>query len=345
MTTTTPAAARRQPGLDISYAPGKPPLARAPEIADTAAAAAWVEANRESIAGVLSESGSLLVRGLPVRSVEAFAAIRDAVLARRASYAEQATPRSAYGSDVYSATDLPPAQEIRLHNENSYTLRFPGMLVFGCLVAPEQGGATVVGDVRQVLGAIPPELSARFRETGWLLARSYGSFLNMSWARAFGTSQRSEVSAYCQENLIGCEWQDGDQLRTVQRRAAIVRHPVTGAEVWFNHVAFWNQWSLDDQTREVLIDTYGGDGLPFDTFYGDGSAIAPEEIAALNDAYASATVKEPWRPGDVLIVDNILTAHGREPFRGERKILVAMGEPVDLADCHPTVAPAAERTW
>jgi hypothetical protein len=31
--------------------------------------------------------------------------------------------------------------------------------------------------------------------------------------------------------------------------------------------------------------------------------------------------------GDILMVDNMLVAHGREPFSGPRKILVAMAEP------------------
>ena len=52
------------------------------------------------------------------------------------------------------------------------------------------------------------------------------------------------------------------------------------------------------------------------------------------------TVRETWHVGDLLMVDNILNAHGREAFSGARKILVAMGDPVSLADCSPQTAPS-----
>lgn len=34
----------------------------------------------------------------------------------------------------------------------------------------------------------------------------------------------------------------------------------------------------------------------------------------------------PWQTGDVLMLDNMLTAHAREPFQGPRKVVVAMAE-------------------
>lgn len=339
---TNTASATPPSNLAVSREPGKPPVLHTSGMRDIAAAVAWLRASRAAIAAELLSSGCLLIRGLPVGSVEEFGAVRDVLIQQRANYTEKATPRSSYGVDVYSSTDLPPAQRIQLHNENSYTLKFPGTLIFGCLVAPEEGGATILGDMRRMLDDIPPELVTRFRNVGWLLARSYGEFLSVPWSRAFGASERGQVNDYCNAHLIGYEWHDEDQLRTVQRRSAIIRHPMTNAEVWFNHIAFWNQWSLDPEVRDVLVDTYGAGALPFNTCFGDSSVITRDEIAALNEAYARVTMRESWQPGDVLIVDNILVAHGREAFRGERKILVAMGDPVDLKDCHPTVQPSAE---
>jgi hypothetical protein len=91
--------------------------------------------------------------------------------------------------------------------------------------------------------------------------------------------------------------------------------------------------------------------LPFSTSFGDGEPISESDIGVIDEAYRQATVRESWKPGDVMLVDNILAAHGREPFRGSRKIAVAMGDPVELTDCHPTVPPmaglarAAGRRW
>lgn len=301
----------------------------------------WLAENQAPIRDALLEHGTLYMHRLPVESVNDFAQVRDALVRQLASYKEQATPRSHFGAEVYSSTDLPASQSIRPHNENSYTLTFPGVLVFGCLAAPETGGATPVTDVRSVLQQIPPALVKKFREKGWALIRNYGAHIGLSWTTAFATEDRRVVARYCKENLVAYEWCSDGHLRTVQRRSAVIRHPCSGEEVWFNHAAFWSEWSLDREVREVLREDLGAGNLPFNTALGDGEPISEEEIGLIDAAYRQATVRESWKPGDVMIVDNILAAHGRESFRGSRKIVVAMGEPVDLADCQPTAAPLA----
>ncbi|MEV4097974.1 TauD/TfdA family dioxygenase [Streptosporangium saharense] len=300
---------------------------------------AWLRENRDALRAGLDAHGALYLRGLPVKDVGDFAEVRDALVSELAGYVEKATPRSHFGRDVYSSTDLPPSQAIRPHNENSYALSFPGLLMFGCLVAPDQGGATPVTDVRRVLGDIPAPLADRFRTHGWSLTRNYGDHISLGWRTAFGTEDRDEVAAYCAANHIAHEWLEGDRLRTTQRRSATIRHPGTGEEVWFNHTVFWNEWALDPEVREVFLEDLGHDNLPFNTAYGDGEPISRQDVETIDEAYRRATVRETWRPGDVLIVDNILSAHAREAFRGNRKIVVAMGDPVSLDDCAPTVPP------
>ncbi|RBM11734.1 TauD/TfdA family dioxygenase [Streptomyces sp. PT12] len=136
-------------------------------------------------------------------------------------------------------------------------------------------------------------------------------------------------------------------LRTRQLRPGVIRHPSTGAEVWFNHLAFWNEWALDDRVREALLDEFGPDGLPFNSAFGDGEPLTREDLRTIQAAYEAATVREhatvreQWEVGDLLLVDNILAAHGRDAFRGERKIVVAMGNPVDIDACRPSTRPAA----
>lgn len=39
---------------------------------------------------------------------------------------------------------------------------------------------------------------------------------------------------------------------------------------------------------------------------------------------ADQTVLFKWQRGDILVLDNVLTAHGRRPFVGPREILLAM---------------------
>ncbi|EWC64291.1 SyrP-like protein [Actinokineospora spheciospongiae] len=326
--------------LDLSREPGKPPIATAPAVADLDEAARWVADALPAIRAELLRSGCLMLRGLPVTGNEAFAAIRDVLFPKLASYKEKATPRSDFGGGVFSSTDLPAVQPIRLHNENSYTLDFPGALLFGCLVAPEEGGATTVGDMRRVLALLPEDLRARCEEAGWLLVRNFSEMAGLPWQTSFATEDKAVAEAYCDEHTIGYEWLDEDSLRTTQRRSAIVSHPVTGERVWFNHMAFWNSWTLDPDIRDVLVETYGADGLPFATYLGDGAPLTEEEAATLNAAYDEVTMRETYQVGDLLLVDNILCAHGREAFSGARKIVVGMGDPVELSDCAPTAQPS-----
>ncbi len=321
--------------------PGRPALTRAPAGLGLAGACDWLREAEPGLRAALREHGTIFLRGLPVADTDDVAAVRDILIPRRTPYREKATPRSDFGNGVFSSTDLPPAQSIRMHNENSYTLTFPGLLLFACLVAPAEGGATPVADCRQVLKELPPRLVDRMKSSGWTLTRNYSDYVSLGWRTAFGTDDPEQVARYCTENQISWEWQPDGNLRTRQLRAGTISHPETGDEVWFNHLAFWSEWSLDQDVREALTEEFGPDGLPFNTGFGDGAPLTEQDVADLNAAYAAATVRETWQVGDVMLVDNVLAAHGRDPFRGDRRIAVAMGEPVDVRDCRPSVLPAA----
>ncbi|MEZ0109005.1 alpha-ketoglutarate-dependent taurine dioxygenase [Catenulispora sp. EB89] len=326
--------------IDCQVVAGRPATLQVPGITDIGGAGEWVRAALPGIRAALLEHGALYLRGLPIRSLQDFAAMRDELIPERTPYREKATPRTAFGHDVYSSTDLPPSQAIRMHNENSYTLTFPGLLLFGCLTAPAEGGATPVADCRRVLPAVPSPLAERMRKSGWRLNRSFSEYVSTSWQTAFATDDPADVAEYCDRNLIAHGWRDDGTLRTSQVRPGIIRHPVSGEQVWFNHQLFWNEWALDEEVREALVDEFGRDGLPFSTEFGDGSPLTREDLMEIQGAYDAATVRQPWNPGDLLLVDNILTAHGRDPFHGDRRIVVAMGEPVELTACRPTVPPA-----
>jgi alpha-ketoglutarate-dependent taurine dioxygenase len=224
-----------------------------------------------------------------------------------------------------------------MHHELSYTLEFPGLMLFACLIAPTDGGATPVADSPTILHALPTELVKRFERVGWLLVRNYNNDIGASVAEAFGTDDRRAIESYCRANAIAFEWQPDGALRTWQRRSAVVRHPLTGQRCWFNQIAFLNEWTIDPEVREYLMDIYGEDGLPFNTRFGNGDPIGAEVVQLINTVYEAHTARERWQAGDLMLADNIRTAHGRERFEGPREVLVAMADAVRLADCSPTI--------
>ena len=212
-------------------------------------------------------------------------------------------------------------------------------MLFACLRAPADGGATARRRRRAVLDALPAELVARFEREGWLLVRNYNDEIGASVAEAFGTDDRGAVEATAGPTRIDFAWQPDGGLRTRQRRCAVVRHPVTGGRCWFNQVAFLNEWTLDPDVRDFLVEVYGQEGLPFNTRFGNGDPIGEDVVELINEVYAADTVREAWQAGDLMLVDNLRTAHSREAFDGDRaRCSSAMGEPVRLADCAPTGA-------
>jgi hypothetical protein len=188
-----------------------------------------------------------------------------------------------------------------------------------------------------VLRALPRDLVERFERLGWLLVRNYNEDIGASVAEAFGTDDPGLVESYCRANAINFAWQPGGGLRTWQRRSAVVHHPLSGERCWFNQIAFLNEWTLDPEVREFLVDMYGEDGLPFTTRFGNGEPIGEDVVQLLNQVYEAHTAREPWQPGDLMLVDNVRTAHSREPFDGPREVLVGLADPVRLADCGPTI--------
>jgi len=313
--------------LDLDVRAGSPPILRAEAAGDSAG---WAAAHRDRLRTVVAEHGSVLVRGLGLRDAPEVAAVFSRLATGLMTEKEAFAPRHLHSDGVYSSTKWPANQPMCMHNELSYLLEPPGLMLFACLVAPADGGATGVADSTDVHEALPAELVARFEREGWLLTRTYNDEIGASFEEAFGTEDRAAVESYCRAHAIEVEWQPDGGLRTRQHRRAVVRHPVSGRACWFNQIAFLNEWTLAPEVREYLVDVYGADGLPFNTRFGNGDPIGEDVVQLLNEVYEAHTAREPWQAGDLMLVDNVRSAHSREAFTGAREVLVGMADEVHL---------------
>jgi hypothetical protein len=163
--------------------------------------------------------------------------------------------------------------------------------------------------------------------------RTYGGGVGRDWPAVFGTERREEVEAHCRSEGLTFGWLPDGRLRTSCVRPAIVRHPRTGELSWFNQAQHWHTSCLDPVTRASLMTTFPAHTLPRDCRFGDGTPIADDTMGHVLAAYRRLEVVPPWRPGDILLVDNVLTAHARNPYAGERRLLVAMGELTGFDAC------------
>jgi alpha-ketoglutarate-dependent taurine dioxygenase len=287
----------------------------------------WAKENREYVDKVLRENGGILFRGFKINSHAAFERFLPAVSTELLNYIEGSTPRSHLSDKVYTSTEFPASQFIMLHNELNYVTTWPQRIWFCCLTAALTGGETPIADVRRVYQRIDPRIIERFKEKGWMLVRNFGTGLSLPWQKSFRTSDKTELENYCKAAEVQYEWVDDNHLRTWQVRPAVARHPITREWVWFNHVAFWHLSSLAPAVRESMLEVFSERDVPYNVFYGDGTPIENSVIENITDAYNQETVAFLWQEGDVLMLDNMLVAHGRNPFSGPRKVIVAMSDP------------------
>ncbi|HYY42246.1 MAG TPA: TauD/TfdA family dioxygenase [Pyrinomonadaceae bacterium] len=288
---------------------------------------AWAAGNRAFIEAHLAEHGGLLFRNFNVAGAGEFEQFIEACAGEPLEYRERSSPRSPVGGNIYTSTDHPADQSIFLHNENSYQDAWPLKIFFYCATPAARGGETPIADVRRIYNRIDPQIRARFAERQWMYIRNFGDGFGLPWPAVFQTTDKQAVEAHCARHGISVEWKDGDRLRTRAVRPAIAKHPRTGELVWFNHATFFHVTTLEPNLRATLLREFGVEDVPTNTCYGDGTPIEPEVLEHLRAAYAQETVSFAWQQGDILLLDNMLVAHGRAPYEGARRILVGMAEP------------------
>jgi len=290
----------------------------------------WIAANRDFVNERLLQHGAVLFRNANLRDVPTFECFLKTLCGDLLEYRERSSPRNRVEGFIYTSTEYPANESIFLHNENSYQKTFPLKVAFFCVVAPERGGQTPLADVRRVYERIPVPVRQKFADRKVMYVRNFRDGLGLSWPTVFQTDNKAEVEEYCRRAGIEVEWRAGGGLRTRQVRPAIARHPRTGEMVWFNHATFFHVSTLPLSVRECLLRDFGEEDLPNNTYYGDGSPIEPATLDELRQIYAGETVAFEWRKGDLLLLENMLVAHGRSPFQGERKIVVGMAESYKL---------------
>ncbi len=289
--------------------------------------AAWLRANREMVSTRLAAHGGLLFRGFEIASPARFQECIEAVSGELLEYGYRSTPRSQVWGRVYTSTEYPADQRIPLHNEMAYARTWPMKLWFFCATPARSGGQTPIADSRKVTARITRETRRRFEERGVLYVRNYGHGVDLPWQEVFQTEDRTRVEELCRQAGLSFEWKEDGRLVTRQRCQATATHPVTGDEVWFNQAHLFHVSGLDEKVQASLSARFDDEELPRNAYYGDGSPLDASALEEVRDAYQRESVVFGWQEGDVLLVDNMLTAHGRTPFEGPRKVLVGMAEP------------------
>jgi alpha-ketoglutarate-dependent taurine dioxygenase len=272
----------------------------------------------------LTESRALVFRGFGVTEDE-LDPVMDLLLPNRLAYLHGNSPRTKVGRNVYTSTEYPGELTITMHGELSYAHAWPSRLLFYCALQPETGGATPVVDAALWLESLDPEVRAAFAEGVCYTQNLHdGAGLGKSWQQTFETEDRDEVERFLSETKATFHWQPDGTLRISQIRPATARHPVTGTEVWFSQADQWHPAGLGDETAAELALVLPPEELPQSVTFADGSEIPAGYVIQIRDRGLAGAVDVDWRTGDLMLIDNLLVAHGRRPFTGRRRVLVAM---------------------
>lgn len=291
--------------------------------------ASWAANHRRDLDRQLLQAGAVLLRGFGVDSAEAFHGVAAAIRPRLKQYVGGDSPRDSVGDRVYTSTEFPAEMEIGLHNELSYTSAWPECLFFCCLVEAQSGGETHIADGRRVFECMDRAVRQRFSDSGVVyrqhLRNADQPGTGKSWQETFGTDVADEVESICKDQGMRFSWTRRG-LRTTLHNPGVVSHPVTGEICWFNQADLWHA-SFDSVKAGELpapSDESPDELLGCHACYGDESEIPVADLHAVRAAYRESERLFQWQTGDVLMLDNVLAMHGRKPFQGKRRVLVAM---------------------
>lgn len=290
----------------------------------------WVRKNRTEFEEELLLHGGLLLRGFDIGTLDDFGRFVDSFDSAPLAYMFRSSPRHELDEkvkNVYNSTDYPKGESINLHNESSYSRSWGMKILFCCLQPAEQGGETPIADSRKILAAIDPGLVNKFKAKGVLYKRSLIKDIGMSWQEVFQTTDQKVVEKVCNQNDIRYNFISDAHLEIEWVKPAVYQHPVSKEATWFNHVYFFNKYARYEELGLAYTEKAPADLIHTDTLFGDGTAISLAEYLELKRAYNLHTVAFKYEKGDIIYLDNMLSAHGRNPYAGKRLVATAIIEP------------------
>jgi alpha-ketoglutarate-dependent taurine dioxygenase len=291
---------------------------------DLAATAAWVAARREELLTAAAKHGAVLFRGFPLTVPEDFDAFVAAFDLPNFPYDESLsnavrvnkTPR------VFTANEAPPSVTIFLHHEMAQTPVYPSRLFFFCEQPAEEGGATPLcrSDVLwERLAAVQPAFAQDCETKGLKYSNVMPSEndptsgMGRSWQSTLRATTREQAEARLASLGYSWQWQEGGNLRATTPVLPAVRQLPDGRKTFFNQlIAAFSGWkdARNDPSKAITF----GDGAPLDREAVNTAVQLGEELS----------FDVPWQRGDVALVDNFVTMHGRRTFRGTRKVLASL---------------------
>lgn len=291
----------------------------------------WFTENRPDIDALVHEVGGVLIRNTGINNDQDFTSfVQVAIKDKALDYVSGNSPRMKLGGGVYTSTEFAADREIPIHNEMSYAADWPGKIYFCSIIPAATGGETPLANSHNIYQDLPEHIRNAFeqKQVAYIRNLHSGNGIGASWMDTFETDSRDQVSAVLRQSGTEFAWKSDGALWMRQVRPAIINHPRWNKKIWFNQVDEFHPSSNGEELYEAMLDLYGGDSSQFPMYaqFGDGTEIPMEYLNTVRTVIRNNTVSFPWQKGDIMYLDNIMLGHGRMPFTGERRTLVAMSK-------------------
>jgi len=281
----------------------------------------WMEQHRAEVLNRVASQGWCVVRGLDLHDARSFRhCIARLGLPLVDDYGDLPMLPSDDGTTgVFNVTKYPAKNAILFHHEGSHTPTPPRHIFFQCTLPAQEDGETPMVDAAKMLAELPAEIRRDFETRGLLYRRSFVEGFDVTWQTFFRTDVREEVEARCAHDGVTVHWQSDGSLEIETPRSAVIRHPDSGREVFFNQVLLHHPACLEPAVRSGLKGLLKGRSLPRDVYFGDGGVIPDESIAEVLRAHLRVAACFKWQAGDVVVADNYATSHARRTYKGPRQ--------------------------
>lgn len=300
----------------------------------------WVRAQLGPLSALLIEHGGIVFRGFPLASSGEFSDLAGVLGVFEGDYAGGATPRAKVTGNVMEATRFAKEAKLPLHQEMAYLRDYPGRIAFFCKEVAEQGGETIIADMREFTSRLPADIRQTLERVGIMNVRNFGPPVpdtgeipsdhpdQRSWEFAFFTSDPKEVEAICAAKGMETLWNEDGALTVRSALPAFQRHPVTGDRLYraVIHIDGGTGLvaALPEARRKRVEEMLAKQAHRSGYYLGDGSPVPKPMFQAMNVILDELEVKWAWQAGDIMVLDNLLTSHGRNAFEGTRDVQAAL---------------------
>lgn len=270
----------------------------------------------------LAKYGAILYRGFQINDINEFELIATSLPFTCDTYVGGDSPRTKLTQKVYTSTEYPADQSIALHNEMSFSNKYPRYLLFYCEVPASYGGETPLADNRELYRRLPYKLIEKYKhkKLKYVMNLHNGYGIGKSWQDVFETNSRAEVERILKERGISYQWELNNNLRISEIVQPVICHPKTNEWIFTSQAHQWHSSNLDTNIYESLLNI-----MPETEFYhyvchADNEPLDIYDLNLTRQIIEEIKVTAPWVRNDILLIDNLLVMHGRNPYQGERKI-------------------------